>query len=130
MIRALNRLLGRRPDTADARATALAPNRLQSTPLDPTDVDAARRTAWLIAIAADFLQIVAMPLFAGGVVSPANDLLDVIVCVFMIRLLGWHPAFLPSLVAELVPVLGLVPTWTAAVWLVTRGKPRAQRTAG
>jgi hypothetical protein len=35
-------------------------------------------------------------------------------------LLGWHWAFVPSFLAELVPGLDLVPTWTLAVLIATR----------
>ena len=79
-----------------------------------------RRTALTIALAADALQIVLLPLFGPGVLSPLNDLLDIAVAWMLTRLLGWHWAFLPSLVAELVPGLDLVPTWTLAVLIVTR----------
>lgn len=79
-----------------------------------------RRTALTLALAADALQIVFLPLFGPGVVSPLNDLLDIAVAWILIRLLGWHWAFLPSFLAELVPGLDLVPTWTLAVLIVTR----------
>jgi hypothetical protein len=69
---------------------------------------------------ADATQIVFLPAFAPGWLSPLNNILDVVVAVIMVRMLGWHFAFLPSFVAELVPVLDLVPTWTAAVWFATR----------
>lgn len=71
---------------------------------------------------ADLLQIACFPAFAGGWVSPVNNALDVVVAIVMVRLLGWHFAFLPTFVAELVPGVDLVPTWTAAVWFVTRGR--------
>jgi hypothetical protein len=61
------------------------------------------RLAWTIAIAADALQIAAMPLFAAGGISPADTLLDLLVAFLLTRVLGWHWAFLPSLLAELVP---------------------------
>jgi hypothetical protein len=82
------------------------------------------RLAWTIAIAADFIQWVALPLFAGGFVSPWNNALDIAVAVMMIRLLGWHWSFLPTFLVELFPVFDLVPTWTLAVFLATR-KQRA-----
>jgi len=85
------------------------------------------RSAWLIAIAADALQIVALPLFAEGALSPLDTLLDLAVAVALIRLLGWHWAFLPTLAAELVPGLDLFPTWTAAVFFVTRQQVRSQQ---
>jgi hypothetical protein len=77
------------------------------------------RLAWLVAIVADALQIVALPLFAAGGLSPADTLLDLVVAAILIRTLGWHWAFLPTLLAELVPGLDLFPTWTAAVFYVT-----------
>jgi hypothetical protein len=83
------------------------------------------RLAWLVAVAADTLQIVALPLFAVGGLSPADTLLDIFVAVTLIRLLGWHWAFLPTLAAELIPGLDLFPTWTAAVFFVTRQQVRS-----
>ena len=77
------------------------------------------RTAWIIAMAADALQLAALPVFAAGGISPADTVLDLIVGFALIKLLGWHWAFLPSLAAELVPGLDLFPTWTAAVLFVT-----------
>ena len=79
-----------------------------------------QRLAWLVAIAADGIQAVAFPIFVEGGLSPANAVLDVVVALLLIRLLGWHWAFLPSLAAELIPGADLFPTWTAAVWYVTR----------
>jgi hypothetical protein len=84
-----------------------------------------QRMAWTIAIAADALQIAAFPLFAEGGISPADSLLDIVVGFFMIRLLGWHWAFLPTIAAELIPGADLFPTWTAAVWFVTRQQTNA-----
>jgi hypothetical protein len=82
------------------------------------------RLAWIVAIAADLLQIVFLPIFGMGGFSPVVDGLDMIVAIAMILLLGWHLAFLPTLIAELVPGLNLIPTWTAAVFFVTRKKSR------
>jgi hypothetical protein len=80
------------------------------------------RVAWAVAIAADALQIAAFPLFAEGAISPADSVLDLVVAFVMIRLLGWHWAFLPTAAAKLIPGADLFPTWTAAVWFVTRHK--------
>ena len=77
------------------------------------------RLAWLVAIAADAIQIVGLPFFVEGIMSPVDTLLEVIVAVILTRLLGWHWAFLPGLVSELIPGLDLFPTWTAAVFYVT-----------
>jgi hypothetical protein len=83
-------------------------------PADP------RRTALGIALFADALQIVLFPFFGEGALSPANDLLDIAVAWVLTRLIGWHWAFLPSFLTELVPGLDLVPTWTLAVLIATR----------
>jgi hypothetical protein len=93
---------------------------------DPGPAARRLRAAWIVAIAADALQIAAFPFFAEGFLSPANDVLDVIASVTLVRLLGWHPALLPTLAAELLPGVDLVPTWTAAVGIVAwsrRGTP-------
>jgi len=87
------------------------------------------RLAWTVALAADALQIAALPLFAEGALSPADTVLDLAVGAVLVRLLGWHWAFLPTLVAELVPGLDLFPTWTAAVWYVTRNSATLAHTA-
>ena len=79
-----------------------------------------QRKAWFVAILADAIQIVGMPLFAEGGLSPLDTGLDVVVGAILIKLLGWHWAFLPTFAAELVPGLDLFPTWTAAVFFATR----------
>jgi hypothetical protein len=78
------------------------------------------RLAWAVAMGADALQMFAFPLFVEGAASPADSVLDLIVAFILIRVLGWHWAFLPTLAAELIPGADLFPTWTAAVWFVTR----------
>ena len=87
------------------------------------------RLAWAVAIVADVLQIVAFPFFVEGVMSPADSVLDLIVAFVMIRLLGWHWAFLPTAAAKLIPAADLFPTWTAAVWFVTRQRVSASSEA-
>jgi hypothetical protein len=79
-----------------------------------------QRLAWAVAIVADVLQIAAFPLFIEGGISPADSALDLVVALVMIRLLGWHWAFLPTAAAKLIPGADLFPTWTTAVWFVTR----------
>jgi hypothetical protein len=84
-----------------------------------------------IALAVDAIQWVLLPLVMGGAASPINDALDVFVAALMIWLVGWHWLFLPAFIAELMPFVDLVPTWSLAVWIATRGpkKPK-QFTAG
>lgn len=78
------------------------------------------RLAWLVALGADALQLAVMPLFAEGALSPADAVLDAAVAITLVRLLGWHWAFLPTLLVEALPGADLFPTWTAAVFFVTR----------
>jgi hypothetical protein len=78
------------------------------------------RTAMILAIVADTLQILVFPLFAEGALSPADDVLDFVVAAVLVPLLGWHWEFLPSFLAKLVPGVDLVPFWTLAVANVYR----------
>ena len=87
------------------------------------------RAAMLLAVLADGVQIIAFPLFAEGAISPLDDVLDLVVAVALTRLVGWHWEFLPSLLAELVPGIDLVPFWTLAVANVYR-KWRQAENAG
>src|SRR5438270_6377039 len=82
------------------------------------------KTAMLVALLADAVQIVLLPLFVEGAFSPADDLLDLGVGALMINLLGWHWEFLPSFFAKLVPGVDLVPFWTIAVANVWRKTKR------
>lgn len=80
------------------------------------------RLARSIALLADFFQVIAFPLFFQGGLSPFVDVLDIAVAVVLSLLLGWHWAFLPTMLSEAVPLLDLFPTWTIAVFYVTRGQ--------
>ena len=79
-----------------------------------------RVLARCVAVAADLLQIVVFPAFFSGILSPLNSTLDVLVGFAMVAMLGWHVAFLPTFVAEIIPFVDLFPTWTLAVFYVTR----------
>jgi hypothetical protein len=82
------------------------------------------RTAMMLAIVADAVQIVVFPMFVQGALSPADDVLDLGIGAAMISLLGWHWEFLPSFLAKLVPGVDLVPFWTLAVVNVYRKSKR------
>ena len=82
------------------------------------------RTAMVLAMVADALQIVVFPLFVQGALSPADDVLDLGIGAAMINLLGWHWEFLPSFLAKLLPGVDLVPFWTLAVANVYRKSKR------
>ncbi|MEO6463330.1 MAG: hypothetical protein ABIP29_09665 [Candidatus Eisenbacteria bacterium] len=76
------------------------------------------RRAWMVAIAADLLQFGLLPLMGatGGFMVG----LDLLVAWLLIRWMGWHVAFLPAFVTELVPIANVIPSWTLAMWVVTR----------
>jgi hypothetical protein len=82
------------------------------------------RIALILAILADALQIILLPLFIEGAESPADDILDASVGVALMALLGWHWEFAPSFLAKLVPGVDLVPLWTLAVANVYRKSKR------
>jgi hypothetical protein len=111
--------------------TALAPlGGTESAPPDDAPTSRSRiRAARVLAVAADALQIFLFPLFGEGFASPVNDLLDMGVALALVRLVGFHWVFLPSIVAEAVPGLDLAPTWTAAVLFATAGSGTPARAA-
>jgi hypothetical protein len=55
-------------------------------------------------------------------VPPFNQAVDVATALALTWLVGWHWAFLPTFVVEMVPLVDLVPTWTVAVTIATRGR--------
>ena len=72
------------------------------------------KTAYAIAVATDVLQFSLGP-FGWAFV---DEILDVIALVATTRLIGFHPLLLPTFVLEFVPVIDVLPTWTACVALV------------
>src|SRR5271170_4871805 len=73
-----------------------------------------------IAAAVDLLQIALFPFFAEGSLFLPNAVLDVLTCITLICLVGWHIAFLPTFIIEQLPVADLAPTWTLATLIATR----------
>lgn len=78
------------------------------------------KTALLLAIAADIVQLIFLPAFFAGAASPVDDALDAAMAAILSWLLGWHWEFLPSFAGKLVPGVDLVPLWTLAVANVYR----------
>jgi hypothetical protein len=74
--------------------------------------------ARVLAVAVDLAQFALLP----AALTPLNNVVDVLTGVAMIVLVGWHWAFLPTFLAELVPFVDLVPSWTLAVMFATRGQ--------
>ena len=87
-------------------------------PLTPARI----RAAWIIALTTDALQIGLMPI-TGTLSTWVDWPLDVLAAALLWRLLGWHFLLLPSFVVELVPYVQTAPTWTLAVWYLTRQRP-------
>lgn len=87
------------------------------------------RSALILAVLADLIQIVVFPLFIAGGASPADDILDLSIAAVMTFLLGWHWEFLPSFLGKLVPGVDFVPLWSLAVANVYRKQKRLTMTA-
>lgn len=94
---------------------------ISSTPTNLAATSGPRlKAALALAIVADIVQMVILPLVIEGAASPADDLLDLCVGGALAFLLGWHWEFLPSFAGKLLPGVDLVPLWTIAVANVYR----------
>jgi hypothetical protein len=82
-------------------------------PLTPRRIWIARALAVLV----DLAQVALLP----AELTPLNNAIDVVTAAVMVALVGWHWAFLPTFLVELVPFVDLVPSWTLAVVIATRG---------
>lgn len=90
------------------------------------------KLAYAIAIIADVLEFpitgAEMTILGAPAGEAAASALDCIVMVAMTKLLGFHWAFVPSFLVEVVPGLDLLPTWVGCVAFVVwqRKKEQAQ----
>jgi hypothetical protein len=71
-------------------------------------------TACALALAADGAQLVLGPLGWVGL----DEAIDVLVMLLLSATIGFHPLFLPTFVAEFIPVVDMLPTWTACTMVV------------
>lgn len=78
------------------------------------------RTALVIAIVVDVIQIAIQT--TGPFQILVDWPLDLLTGLAMMALVGFHWAFLPTFLAEAVPWLDVVPTWTLAVMFATRNR--------
>jgi hypothetical protein len=78
------------------------------------------KAAYAVAVATDVLQFALGP-FGWAF---ADEILDVVALAATAWLLGFHPLLLPTFVLEFVPVVDVVPTWTACVALVVALRKR------
>lgn len=85
------------------------------------------RAAYAVAICTDLIQIGFAPIFAEGFLSPLDDALDAVACLALTALVGWHNAFVPAFLLEIMPIGDLAPTWTVATFIVTRGRQSSPR---
>jgi hypothetical protein len=74
-----------------------------------------KRVALAIAGLADAVQLGLFPVFAGGVLSVPDDVLDAAVAVALVVTLGFRWQLVAALAVELVPGIALFPSWTVFV---------------
>ena len=59
----------------------------------------------------------------------ADEISDVVAMALTVWLLGFHPLLLPTFVMEFLPVVDMLPTWTACVTAVVVLRRRKQKKA-
>ena len=64
--------------------------------------------------------------------GPADDVIDVVAMLLTTPILGFHVLLLPTFVVELIPVAGMLPTWTGCVMAIAllRRAELAERAPG
>ena len=85
-----------------------------NTLLHPKFSRARLAAALAVAVVADGLQLLLGPIGWAGV----DDVIDVAAMALTTLALGFHVLFLPTFVLELLPVAGMLPTWTGCVLAV------------
>lgn len=80
----------------------------------PTLTPARIRTAYLVAVIGDGLQLALGPL---GWVWP-DQVIDAVLMLVLWRVLGFHPLLLPTFILELFPLVDMLPTWVGCTALV------------
>jgi hypothetical protein len=76
-----------------------------------------RRRIWMgcaVAVVADGLQLVLGPLGWAGI----DEVIDVAAMALLSATIGFHPLFLPTFIAEFIPMVDMLPTWTACTVFV------------
>jgi hypothetical protein len=73
---------------------------------------------------ADFVQWMLLPALVPGLI--ADEILDFITVMVLIAICGFKWQFIGALFIELVPGLGLFPTWTAVALTLPSHDPNAQ----
>ena len=78
------------------------------------------RAARILAALVDLFQIALLPTLFPVAVSGVNNIIDIGAAVVLIAMTGFHWAYLPTFMIEMVPMAEVAPTWTAAVYIATR----------
>ncbi len=79
--------------------------------------------ALAVGVAADFLQVVLLPLEWMFI----QQIVDVIAMGLTMWLLGFHLLLLPTFVVEFIPIVDMLPTWTGCIVAVVALRKRAER---
>src|SRR5215467_858391 len=79
--------------------------------------------AFTVAIVADGIQ---MSLGPTGWLF-ADQAIDVVTMCLLSMLIGFHPLFIPTFIAELFPIVDMLPTWTGCTAVVIALRRREQR---
>ena len=88
----------------------------------PSLTPARVRTAYAVAMATDFLQLILGP-FGWAFIDEA---LDVVAMILVSRALGFHVMLLPTFALEFLPFTDMLPTWTGCVAVVVAMRRRQQ----
>ena len=88
------------------------------------------KAAWVVAVGMDALQVFFFPVTVEGGFSPVADGFDFVAMALLWALVGWHWAFLPSIIVKVIPVMDLAPTWTIALAIASRGLAKEAPASG
>jgi hypothetical protein len=80
------------------------------------------KLAYAVAVTADALQLMLGPL--GWVF--ADEIIDLAAMCLTWRAIGFHPLLLPTFALEFIPIIDMLPTWTACVALVVSLRKKQQ----
>ena len=82
------------------------------------------RLAYAVAVTADALQLLLGPLGSLFV----DQIIDLVAMCLTWRAIGFHPLLLPTFALEFIPMIDMLPTWTACVALVVSLRKKQQTT--
>ena len=80
------------------------------------------RLAYAVAVTADALQLLLGPLGSLFV----DQIIDLVAMCLTWRAIGFHPLLLPTFALEFIPMIDMLPTWTACVALVVSLRKKQQ----